>query len=118
MQISLVSAGASAIYHPPAGYRWKLISCTASVTGTSTADSTVSFVLSRLNQPTNDLTLLTVTSTSTDTTVFGSLETAAAAASVLYSPIILASPDFLYVNVTNNSSVKWTITVEESPGEP
>lgn len=115
MQISIVSTGASTYYHPPAGFRWKLISATASVTGTATADSVVSFVLERLDQAANALTLLKVTSTSTVLTVFGALETAAAANSVLYNPIVMSSPDYIYVNVTNNGSVNWTLTFEESP---
>lgn len=115
MQISIVSTGATTQYHPPAGYRWKLISATASVTGTATDDSVVTFSLRRLDQSSNNLILLTVTSTSTVLTVFGALETAGAANSVLYHPIVMTAADYIYVNVTNNGSVNWTLTFEESP---
>lgn len=115
MQISIVSSGGSTHYSPPAGYKWKIVSLGASVTGTSSAVSSVVFTLQRLDQSGNVFTLLSVTSTTTDLTVFGTMESVQGAQTVLYHPLYLSSPDDLYVTVTNNSSVNWTINLIESP---
>lgn len=102
-------------------YKWKLISISAEVTGTSTADSSVTFTLVRHGA---ELVLINLSSSSTVLTNAASLEGFVQSSSVgssetgnLVFPLYLGvNADFdEYINVAfvNNGSITWEIIFEE-----
>lgn len=102
-------------------YKWKLISISAEVTGTATADSSVAFTLVRHG---SQLVLVNLSSSSTVLTNAASLEGFAQSSTAgsseqgnLVFPIYLgvnASFDE-YINIVfvNNGSITWEIIFEE-----
>lgn len=100
---------------PASGYKWKVKYILAQVTGTSTADSSLTVGIPGIDV----LTLLSISSTSTSTTVSGQagpVSGTAAGANVGFTgEIETTSDEGLYLEVINNGTVEVRILVDEVP---
>lgn len=113
--IEFSNVAATKSLYPANGYKWKVKYILALVTGTSTADSVLIVGIPGLNT----LTLLSISSTSTNTTVGGQAGPVSGSASGVNvsftGEIETTSDEGLYLEVTNNGTVKVRILVDEVP---
>ena len=97
------------------GYVYILRHFHAQATGTSTAVSSLEFA----KNSNNDTILFGIASTSTDLTVYGSIDYSNSGASGVNTNPYLASrfefnaDDLPVLSITNNGSVSWEMTLEE-----
>lgn len=102
-------------YTPPAGYRWKILFALLSVTGTSTANSSLSIGIEGLNAA-SLLTLIDSASSSTSTTAYAYYAPTSNATAYQTSDLWVNYPQYLYLNGTNNGTLTYEIMIEEVPG--
>lgn len=96
------------------GYSWKVLAIAASLTGTSTADSSIEITVV-ING--TSIALMGLSTSSTVLTTNGALLGISGSSNnpqgYLASPLILSGSTSISISVTNNGSVSWAIMVEE-----